>query len=327
MTDAGLIRYFTLHNMPAAAAIPYVVAAASAYGSISQANSAKKAADAAGRAGQVDIDALDAKTREIALRNAQESKALEDAMTPEVGQLRTRANQGVLSSLDDNSMAGAESLLKGSIGKDVAGRVRTPLLEAAIAKARENLGLGGKLDIDTQNAVTRRGLATAASVGGGGLGLGRDVVARDLGLTSLQLQQQRLNDASKIGAQEFGVEQENNNTLFNNSANVLNQIQLLRAIQDGKFGRNLAAAQYGQSIAPPVVGLDPASAGNIMVGNANNAQAALANKANISGQQSSNYANLAGNALGYGLLQYNKSNPYQPPVATSSNSSAVRYGV
>lgn len=292
--------------------MPWIPLAAAGVGALASMYSSNKAAQAqkeAAKASQVDINALDAKTREMALRNAQESAALEKLMTPEVPALRTAANQGVLNSLGDKSLDSSSALLQGSLGGDVAGRVNTPLLQAAIARAKANLELGGNLDRDTQNAVTRKGLANAASVGGGRLGLGRDVVARDLGLTSLQLQQQRLNDASKIGGQEFAVEQENNNTAFNNSANLLNRIQLLRAISDGGFSKQLAAAQYGQSIQQPIVGLDPSSVANITVGNANNQGAAAANKGNIYGQQGQNFANLAGSALGYGVLQYGQSKP------------------
>lgn len=303
--------------MPLAAAIPWIVSGIGALASAYSSNKAAQATKDAAKSSQVDISALDAKTREIALRNAQDSAALERMMTPEVPELRTAANNSVLRGLSDNSMDGASALLNGSLGQDVAGPVSTPLLQAAIAKAKANLELGGKIDADTQNAVTRKGLANAAQVGGGGLGLGRDVVARDLGLTSLQLQQQRLEDAGRLGAQELGIGQENNNTAFNNSANLLNRIQLLRAISDGTFGRGISAAQYGQSIQQPIVGLDPSAVANIAVGNANNQGAASANQANIYGAQSSNYANLAGNALGYGLLNYNRSTP----TTTGGNSS------
>ncbi len=263
------------------------------------ANQSKKAAQTAaeaGKAAQVDINALDEQTRQIALKNAEQSANLERLMTPEVPQLRTAANNAVIQGLQsDSSIDTAKAKLSSSLGIPL----NTPLLNEAIAKARQDLALGGKLSADTQNSVTRKGLATAGTVGGG-LGLGRDIVARDLGLTSQQLEQQRLSNAFS-GA---GLEQTN---ATNNQANLLNQIQLLQSINSNRNNFSLGAAAYGQSIQQPIVGLDPASAGNIAVGNSNATGAALANKANIQGQQATNYGNMAGQ-IGGGLLAYNMYN-------------------
>lgn len=304
-------------------------AAASAYSANKAAQTAKNAASAS----QVDIDALDQKTRAIALKNAQDSAELEKQLTPEVPQLRTAANNAVLGNLgQDAATKQSSSYLTSNLGKDVAGPAYSPLLKAAIAKAQANLDLGGKLDTETQNAVTRAGLAKAGGVtGGDNLGLGRDIVARDLGLTSLQLQQQRLQEAAALGNQELQGEQFNVGTKFNNAANVLNQIQLLRSISEGGFNKALSAAQYGQSIRQPVVGLDPGSVADVVAGNATNRSAALANQANIQGAQGQGFMNLAGQLGGYGLMSYmnqNPNNPYKLPVVqTSQNNAAIRNGV
>lgn len=284
-------------------------AGASSYASVSQANAAKKAAAGAGKAGQVDIEALDNLSRQFAQRNAAESAALEQSMTPEVPQLRTAANNAVLagvgtSNVDDYTRGLLSQMAEGSVSN-----AQTPLLQAAIAKAKADLAMGGRLSDETQNAVTRSGLAKAGTVAPGGLGLGRDIVARDLGLTSMDVEQRRLVNASQLGGQELQRAQFDTNTSFNNNANLLNAVQLLNAGQSNQFNRNLAAAQYGQSIRQPVVGLDPGAVANIAVGNSNNASAALSNQANIYGQQSQNWGNLAGQFGGQALLAYNNSQP------------------
>lgn len=267
----------------------------------------KKARDAmkdASAAGQVDIDSLDAKARQIALRNAQESAALEQAITPEVPKLRTEANQAVLDSIGTSNVDEYMRNLLSGTAENKVGMANTPLLNAAIAKAKADLALGGQLSGDTQNSVTRAALSKAGTVAPGGLGLGRDITARDLGLTSLDLEQRRLANASQLGGQELALQQLNTNTAFNNNASVLNAMSLLNQAQNSRFSRNLAAAQYGQSIKPPVVGLDPSAVVNLTVGNSNNASAAAANQANLYGQQQQNWMNLAGNLGGAALMGY-----------------------
>lgn len=278
-------------------------AAGSVAGGLLANSQAKKVAGQAANASQVDIDALDAKTREIAKKNALQSAELERQLTPEVPQLRTAANQGVMAGLAPSaSDQAAESFLLQSLGHPAASQLNTPLLRAAIAKAHSDLALGGELPLDVRNMVARRAASTAGTVAPGGLGLGRDITARDLGLTSLDLSNQRLQNASQLGGQELALEGENANLGFNNAAHALNIVQLLQQLSGARFGRNLAAAQYGESIQRPVVGLDPGSVADVTIGNSNNRGAALANQANIAGQSSQNLFNFGGQMLGYGLL-------------------------
>lgn len=295
--------------MPLAAAIPYVAAAATAYSAVSSADNQRKAINSqkdAAKSSQVDIDALNEQTKNIARQNAIDSANLEKQLTPEVPQLRTDANNAVLAGLTpDAGFLAQKAQLEGQLGQNL----NTPLLNEAIAKAQADLRLGGSLSPELQNLVTRDSLANAASVGGGGLGLGRDLVARDLGLTSLGLENSRLQTALGAGGQEQGLAQANQGQQFN-------LIQLLQQMQQAQYSRSLAAAQFGQSIRPPDVGLNPGSIAGITIGNSNAAGAAQANQSNIYGQQSQNYGNLSGQLLGYGLLQANSgtggvgANPY-----------------
>ncbi len=277
------------------------------------ANKAAKAAAAAADKAKVDIAQLDAQTREMAKRNAYESAALEKELTPEVPQLRTAANQAVIRGLTPDSRAeGAASMLYSRMGQQGA---VSPLLQAAIDKARANLGLGGQLSIDQRNEAMRSGGA-AAGEATGGLGLGRDLAARDLGLKSYEVERQRLADAAAIGGQELGMNQFNAN-------NFLNQFSTLQTYNANRRSQDLMAAQYGQSIAPPVVGLDPSAAANVAVGNSNNAAAAAMNAAAIRGQTSQGLTQLGGQLIGYGLL--NMAQPGAGGAAIPSSSSPTGY--
>lgn len=261
--------------------------AASSDASRKAANAAKDAA----KASQVDIAALDEKTRAMALQNAQDAAELEKRLTPEVPQLRKDANNAVIDGLNDTSL----DKYKAELEKRLGSHLETPLLREAIAKARSNLALGGTLSTDIQNSVTRKGLATAGTVGGG-LGLGRDIVARDLGLTSQQLENSRLSQALAAGNQEQEL-------ATDDATNFLNHMQLLQQVNGAKNNYALSAAQYGEGIRQPVVGLDPSAVANIVSGNATNASGALSNQANIYGSQANGYLQAAGQMSG-ALLAY-----------------------
>lgn len=81
------------------------------------------------------------------------------------------------------------------------------LLNEASTRTLQQLRLGGKLDPETQNAVMRGALSQGAGAGLSGSGAGRGLAARDLGLTSLGLQQSRTDRASAMGnlMQQLGL--------------------------------------------------------------------------------------------------------------------------
>ncbi len=305
-----------------AAVIGATAAAAGAANSIKATNDAKKAAQKQADEAKALQGTLGASTQELSKQNALASAELERQMTPEVQQLRTSANQNLLNGLNSNQydMTGEQNMIRSQLGNQV-GQINTPLLNAAIEKARGDLALGGGLSADAQNLATRQGLAKAGTVGGG-LGLGRDLVARDLGLTSMQVEQQRLQNASQLGGQELQLGQSNSQINQFNAGNLLNQIQLLNSINNGGFNRDLATAQYAESIARPIVGLDPGSAANLQIAQQNAQGAANANLANINGQQNQNYINGIGQ-IGGALLAYNNSR--QPSYVPSQYDYSTNY--
>ncbi len=313
-----------------AAVIGATAAAAGAANSIKATNDAKKMAQKQMDEQKATQNSLGASTAELSKSNAQASAELERQMTPEVPQLRQQANQNLLGGLSDGryNMTGEQNLLRSQTGQQV-GQVQTPLLQAAIAKAQGDLALGGGLSADAQNLATRQALAKAGTVGGG-LGLGRDLVARDLGLTSMQVEQQRLQNASQLGGQELQLGQTNAGIDQFNAGNLLNQIQLLNSINSGGFNRDLQTAQYAESIQRPIVGLDPGSAANLQIAQQNAQGAANANLANIKGQQNQNYINGIGQ-IGGALLAFNnrptQPQPYQyaPPATYTPATSPTGY--
>ncbi len=292
--------------------------AATAYGAANSADTQRKALHAQQdqlKQQQQDLGpggSLEQSTAALSEQNARRSAELERQLTPEVPQLRTAANQALLGGINGNQydMSQAKGMLQGGMG----GQFNTPLLQAAIAKAQSDLALGGGLSQDAQNLATRKALANAGTVGGGGLGLGRDLVARDLGLTSMQVEQQRLANASMLGGQELSAQQAQ-------AANMLNHISLLNSINQGEFGRNLDTARFAESIQRPIVGLDPGSAANLQIANQNAQGASNANLANVKGQQTQNYINAAGQ-IGGALMAYNnrpKAPTYNYTPATSQD--------
>ncbi len=233
---------------------------------------------------------LEQSTTDLATQNAIASRNLENQLTPEVQQLRSSANTGLLNFINAPQDSSITSLQQ-QIAQNGGIPLNTPLLNAAIAKAQSDLALGGRLSSDQQNTATRGAAARAGQVGGN-LGLGRDLTARDLGLTSAQVEQQRLMNASQLGGQEMSL-------ATNNQSNLLNSLTALRAVHDDRYNQLLSAAQFGQSIQPPIVGLDPTAAANLQIARTNAQGAAAANQANVQGQQTNAYLNLAGQGLGF----------------------------
>lgn len=287
-------------------------AGATMYSASQQRKAAAKAADAAGQGGgNVDITALQKQANDIATQNAYGSKALEAQLNPATARLRDLTSQQLL----QDAMKNANDKTSGAVQQKVLDAINNPsqlpalqrsaLFDAATNKALSDLNLGGGLDTATRNEVTRRSLGTSADVSGGGLGLGRDISARDLGLTSLGLQQQRLAAAMQQGGADanLNVGQQNAQAQQNqlNQANLASNAALYTTLGNTKQQQNLTLAEYIQSIQQPTVGLDPGSVADIAVGNSNQASNAAQQRAGILAQSGANQAGANASALGAGL--------------------------
>lgn len=118
-----------------------------------------------------------------------------------------------------------------------------PSWQQQYSQGMENAGQmqQGLIASDVQGNVGRTAGFNALQSGvGGGSGLGRNLTARDLGLTSMQLQQQGTAQAQSLGQQQYGMEVAglltNPNAIYNSSG--VNSGQAMNA---GALGTNIAA--------------------------------------------------------------------------------------
>lgn len=215
-----------------------------------------------------DINAINTQAVDTQTANAKAAKALQAQLEPGVQPLQAASLSDLLAKLQPDQYT---EQIKAMLGKQLTGgsSINPSLLNSAVDNAQAQLNLGGKLDPETQNQIMRAALAKAGSVAPGGLGLGRDISARDLGLNSLQLYQQRLNNASTIGGQQLSEQSAQ-------AQQVAAQQQMLAALASGDWTKYLQAAQFAQSIQTPSLGLSGTDVANISLGNTNQGnQAAL----------------------------------------------------
>ncbi len=331
-----------------AAVIGAASAAAGAASAVKGARDAKKASEQAANApaATVNIPGLQGQAQNIAIQNAVNSAALERQFNPGAAQLRQGSLEALLASLNPENGAALAGMAAGgppginnSLMSQITAQAGQPLAttgfdsalsRAAIERAMGDLSLGGQLPQDVRNLVARNAAARSGTVSGG-LGLGRDISARDLGLTSLDLSQRRLQNAAQLGQQEAALEQANaalrsqseqfgrNNLLQSQGAvaqqdqlaagNYFNQANLLQSIASGDFARAIAAAQLGQNIAQPASGLDPGSIANLAVGNSNAVANQAQNAAAIKAQSANQLLGLGGNLLGAAGSYYANKTP------------------
>ena len=128
-----------------------------------------------------------------------------------------------------------------------------PGYDQLVQQAGKNISasLKGELPADVQQQIQRSTAGRALAGGfGGGTGFGRALTARDLGLTSLQLQNQGLAQAQNFIQQQraFGMVQP-----FSVSSMFITPAQRIGAIQQQQsamYGRDLTAAQVAAAPSP-----------------------------------------------------------------------------
>ncbi len=302
------------------------VAAVGAVGSVI---SSKKSASAAQQAGQVtpvDINALNTQVQGQAQSNAALSNQLEQQYNPYINALRQSSaanlNQYLSPSSSEQGLYGG--LLNGFNSAASGPAAASPLFTSAANAAQQQLNLGGTLDQETQNQIMRAGAAKSGMMAGpgGGLGLGRDISARDLGLTSLQLQNQRMTNAANIGStqQNYGLSAQQLQLQqmmgLGGLANQMNQQQ---------FGNAFNLAQFTQGIQQPQVGLSGNNIASIATGNSNMQNNANQQSAAINAQSAQGQARFDGQMLGYGLNGL--ANMYKPttPTPTTPTPTGITY--
>lgn len=256
-----------------------------------QSKAAKKARDAAASA-QIDPQQVARLAREQARQNVADSLSLEMQYAPDNARFRNESIGRLRQLLAGGDPANTEAA--STVRQLLAGQTSSPLFGAAVDRTGQELALGGQLDQETRNLVARNALANAGRVGGGRLSLGRFLVPRDLGLTSMQLRDARLGRAVQVGQQDE-QNRANQQTLRSQLA------ALLSNLGSTQTNRALSLASFGQSLTPPVAGLDPGDVASLYSQNATNSAQAGLNAAQLQAQTGRNTAELFG-GLG-GLIQ------------------------
>ena len=178
-----------------------------------------------------------------------------------------------------------------------------PGYDQLIAQAGKNIGsaLRGEVSQDVASQLQRSSAGRALSGGyGAGSGVGRNLAARDFGLTSMQIQNQGLAQAQNFIQQQrtFGMAQP-----FSISSMFITPAQRIGAIQQQQsamYGRDLTAAQVAASPSPMQ----------------QSAQTAFTNFGGIAG------GSLAQYGMYQGLMQQ-QPGAYRPPSYNPQNDSEI----
>jgi len=264
----------------------------------------------------LNIDDIDRRMRELAMRNLQEGRMVEQMYRPEFAQMRGVVDQSMLdrarraqagmSDQEDLRQLFLQGLQAPPEELSMPELERSALLQDALAQAREELSMGGALPREIQNAVTRAALAGAGQSGLEQGVAGRDIVARDLGLTGLDLRNQRLNRAAQLGELETGInvgQQALRDSI--NRANVALRQQKrqeigegLRFLEDLGFRDFTTATQAAMGTPLPQLGLDPGSFADMIMADRNARMGAQQQAAAINAQNRASRNALYSSALG-----------------------------
>lgn len=263
--------------------------------SIYSANQNKKAIESAqANQKQVDIGKLVADSRVNAEENLKKSLQLEQQFLPGQAAAREAATQQFLRQIDPTGSYAQqrEKAVADLLGFTAGGAQPTykgsELFQSAADRILADLNLGGQLSADTQSAVVRGALQGAGGSGVIGSEAGRGLVARDLGLTSLQLQQARQNAALQAGQiqSQLGLQQ------------AQQYLQALGLGVDATTGQlQQAGSLYNmvQGIPLPESGLTSSDIANVTVGQTN---AYNQNLMNAAGMRAANNSAMVGGITG-----------------------------
>lgn len=261
-----------------------ITAGTALYGAYSKKKAAKKAAKAMEGA-VVDPNKVAADARTQAIENARASLELEQELTPESQALRRGATGALLpligANQDNSLISGIDRSIEAGGDAD-----QSELFTESVAEARKQLSLGGELDSETRNEISRRAISR-----GGNTGAARYTTARDLGVGSLQLATDRLERGGRFGQ----MDQTRNQASFEN----LNRLRTLREqLATGRQNRAVSLAGFGQSLRPPDVGLAPGEFAGLSVQNSNIMAEAGAKKAELAAQNAANWGQAINTTVG-----------------------------
>ena len=257
----------------ALAATTVITAASSAY----SANQTRKTMDAASKDQKaVDIGKLVADARANSEANLKKSLELEKQYLPGQGEARNAAAQNFLSQLGPQAGAGRDDAMKALADFINRGQPSsTPtyggnaLTQSAADSILQQLNLGGALDPETQSAVVRGALSGGGRAGIVGSEAGRGLVARDLGLTSLQLQQSRQQNALNAGVAQSQLGVQQSQLELSAYAQFLQSLGLNFNARQGQLANSANIFELANRQALPESGLSSGSLADISVGETN----------------------------------------------------------
>jgi hypothetical protein len=231
-------------------------AAAGLAGNLYTSNKNAKALKGA-QAKPLDIAQVISDARENAASNYRNSFALESQFRPGTAALRGTVDNalGALDSGRTPGFAARDSLL-GGLGES---KTSNPLLDASVASIFDNLKLGGTLGRDVQQQAAQAALEKGGAAGISGSGAARGLVARDLGLTSLGLLQQRQAQGLQAGSTMAQL----------NLQDFLGRMSAAQAAAGQDTQRTSLLASIIDARALPESGLSPGGIANLYVGDKN----------------------------------------------------------
>ena len=267
-------------------------AGASIYGS-------KKAAKAAKSVQPVNVAQLAADARANAETNLRRSLELEQRYLPGQAAARAGMQDALAGVFGPASQRARETALAGMLGLAERGGV-SELTRTAADYILAELKLGARLDPETQAAVMRGALSGAGGAGILGSQAGRGLTARDLGLTSMQLQNARRQAALQAGEQL--------------SRSELASLAGLQSLVGSQTSEALTASQLLGGMLPEA-GLSAGDLANVTVGNVNQQNQARLAAAQASAAGAQGVASALGQGLGmWAGMQTKSPLPALPPV-------------
>lgn len=157
----------------------------------------------------LDIAKIISDSRAQAAENYRQSFELERQYNPQQAALRTDTNIALanLASGNTRGVQASYGLLDQAMGGPIANADagNNSLLEESASRILNNLKLGGALGADVQQQAVKAALERGGAAGISGSGAARGLVARDLGLTSMAVENQRIGQAQQAGAQQAQI--------------------------------------------------------------------------------------------------------------------------
>ena len=251
----------------------------------------------------LDISKIITDARSAAAENYANSFALESQYRPGTAALRGSVDTAMGNVLSGNTTGQrARDNLLGQIGTSLVDKNNSassnPLLDESASRILSNLRLGGTLGKDQQAMAVQAALQKGGAAGISGSGAARGLVARDLGLTSLGLENDRIAQARADGTTQAQLDLQGRSLNLQDFLGRYGAAQGAAAQDVGNVG---LITQLVDARALPSSGLDPGAIASLYVADNNAKNNVNATGAAINAVQSSQNLNALlglGSAIG-----------------------------